>query len=542
MGQESTDRSPGSAKSWEIAAVSASVLVFIFQLIGINPHLSLMDDGARYYLVGLGIWSGMGPRAFWLVDMPWSLVQPLGWPTLVGAVTWPVQHFWSLGAGVVVARILNALLWSVAGYMSYRLFQRFVWPGLALSAAMLTWLSSLGIETAVDLMAEPLFLVLVLLTLDRAIALKRKGAVSTSDAITVAGLAIASFFVRAVGLALLLAILPFLWRHWRWGLGLVAVAVFTWAGLEWLNTSGLVPVVRVVSYSDAIAQGDPFARSSATFSVLGAFLRILGNLYSYAAWGVPSMLFPLWGFPGYRLLLALFYVLLVYGAVVLCLRERFTLVPLAIYSATYMLVVSAGVFVRYLIPMLPILGLLVTAACQGLLTKRSPRVRIVAVATLLVAAVATQLPRAVGEVNEGVMARSEGSGWPYRPEFKPFFEVARWFAANSPTDAAVLVRDGAVFYVASGRQAVDWAQGRGESGDVICKRLKRVAGERPVFVVELVDDDPEWGLVAAIESMRSHCAANLRSMDLYIGEAVIYRFMNDVHPSVPAPTAESPGI
>jgi hypothetical protein len=278
------------------------------------------------------------------------------------------------------------------------------------------------------------------------------------------------------------------------------------------------------------------------FSVFGASLRVLGNLYSYAAWGIPSALFPLWGFPGYRIFLALFYVLLVYGAVVLCVRERLTLVPLAIYSAIYMLVVSVALpFSRYLIPMLPILGLLVAAACQGLMTKRSPRVRVIAVAALLVTAVATQLPRAVSEVSEGVRARSEDSGWPYRPEFKPFFEVARWFAVNSPTDAAVLVRDGAVFYVSSGRQAIDWAQGNGESGDVVCERLKRVAGERPVFVVELVDDDPEWGLVTAIESVRGHCSANLQSMDVYIAGAVIYRFMVDAHPSANSPTAEAQG-
>ena len=540
MSREATDRSPGSSGSWEIAAVSASALVFFLQLIGLNPHLSLMDDGARYYLVGLGIWSGMGPRAFWLVDMPWSLVQPLGWSTLVGAVTWPLQHFWGLGAGVVVARVLNAALWSVAGYMSYRLLRHFVWPALAFSAAMLTWLSGPGIQTATDLMAEPLFLVLVLLTLERVIALTKRGDVTTSGVITVAGLAIASFFVRTVGIALLLAILPFLWRHWRWGLGLLGAAVLAWVGLEWLNTSGLVPVVRVVSYSDAIAQGDPFARSSAMFSVVGASLRVLDNLYTYAAWGIPSTLFPSWGFPGYRILLALFYVLLVYGAVVLTFRARFTLVPLAIYSAIYMLAVSVALpFSRYLIPMLPILGLLVAAACQGLLTKRSPRVRVVALAALLVAAVATQLPRAVSEVHEGVKARSEGSGWPYRPEFTPFFEVARWFALNSPTDAAVLVRDGAVFYVSSGRQAIDWAQGSGESGDITCERLKRVAADRPVFVVELVEDDPEWGLVTAIESARSHCSGNLQSMELYIEGAVIYRFKIDAHPSADGPAAEA---
>jgi len=218
-------------------------------------------------------------------------------------------------------------------------------------------------------------------------------------------------------------------------------------------------------------------------------------------------------------------------------------VPLATYSVIYMLVISVALpFSRYLIPMLPILALLVAAACQGfLMTKRSARVRVITVAALLVAAVATQLPRAVGEVSEGVIARSEGSGWPYRPEFKPFFEVARWFAGNSPTDAAVLVRDGAVFYVSSGRQAIDWAQGNGESGDVVCERLKRIAGERPVFVVELVDDDPEWGLVTAIESVRGHCSANLQSMDVYIGGAVIYRFMIDAHPSANGPTAEAQG-
>jgi hypothetical protein len=504
---------------WDRAAIGLSVFVLLLTLLAVTPYIPWGGDDARYYLIGKAIWTGLGPRALWVYNQPIEPAQPYGWPLLLGLVTRPFEIWGSTGAGIQAAHVLASALWGAATYACYRFACNFVTPGLALVVAALTGLSYSGLMVTTAFLSEPLFMLCSLLSLDDAV---RAMSAPESRRLSSRALwwAVAAFFVRIVGLATFFGAAVVAWKRSRRALIITTLVILAWPLYGVLGDMGLYQTSGGVSYTTILVSSDPLTGGSHTLNLVQFAARSLKTLYGYAAWTSMETIVPI-NYP--RWSIVIFWLVSLTGAVMILRRHGWKTLPVLVMTVFYFGAISSHYqpTVRFLLPIIPLYGLLFCAPLDLLLRRSSRMTGLVLPLGLLLIVMGLLTPNILEAARTAREMRQAQSGWPSKPEFRAFFEVAAWSRDHLPPASVVAVRTDATFYMISGHHTVSLSP---DSAAVSCRRLDELSRTRPVYVIDLPRDQTLESYAQMVAALAGECGSRMETVEAGVVDAVVYHF------------------
>lgn len=273
----------------------AALAVLVATLLTMTSDpIGVFNDDGIYLLTAKALAEGQGYVYPQLPGAPPAIHYPPLWPALLAAV-WKVAP--AFPASVGWFKLLNPLILAIAAAALTRLLSR----GLGFApvpAAALALLGMVSVPVLVLgnlLLSEPLFLLLLLVTLPATERLVREGGART--AAVAAGLAALLVLTRTLGgVVVVAAVLLLAWRRrWRelalYG-GLTAVLLAPWQWFVWRASPGFVEELRgsygpylewvVAGYREG---GIPFLRAVIAKNAEASWL-MLGVLVSPLAGGV----------------------------------------------------------------------------------------------------------------------------------------------------------------------------------------------------------------------------------------------------------------
>jgi hypothetical protein len=369
--------------------------------------IDLRFDAGVYYVLGASLAEGKGYR---LLNEPGE-IEAIQYPPLLPLLT--AAHIRILGssdAGIVAPwlRIFLFVLFVGCGFAIYALARSFLAPVLAISVAAISMMQTQVIWLSDLLFAEIPFVLTSVLFLISARRSGRRWA-SISGA-----LAVASFLLRSIGIALLAAWVgeSLLRRHWGSAALRGAIAIIPVLGWQAYiahvkgSTEYAQPAYAYqraayqfynVSYSDNLRYADPFAPELGEASAKAIVGRTARNLAALpAGWGqavsveegwaklaaitvnawIAPLRLPAWSVNTCFILLGLGAV---FGLLLLARRKEYLICLYVLLSVAAIYTTPwPGQFPRYLAPLTPVLALslfVALNAVRGRLNRTRHRAR-----------------------------------------------------------------------------------------------------------------------------------------------------------------------
>lgn len=430
------------------------------------PHPG--GDNAGYLSLGHALSQGLGYVELWAPGEPPHTKYPPVFPALlallmsVGVASW---------GGF---KLVMGLLVSLAGILT------FVWVGgrrgalAGLGVALLTILSAGWLEASRWILSEPLFLVLLMLTLwagDRALGDRGVGEASrdpkpegggdteggrvgsagsaTGWVVLAAGAALLAFFTRSAGLPVVLALVAAFALAGRIRPAAITGGVAALLGSLWF--------LRVRGEAEGAYQSEfwmvnPYQPELGTIGLPGLAGRAISNLMTYVGRVIPA---EWWGDAGILLVgLGVALVGLALAGWILRMRARATIgvaeLFLPLYAGLILIWPEVWAGDRFVLPLYPLL-LLYAGEALVWVTSRSERrwLPAVVVATAVLALAVPALPGALAKADAASECRALGVADPFRCLGAPMMEfrdAAAWAGENLPDDVLVLNRKPRIFY------------------------------------------------------------------------------------------------
>lgn len=439
-----------SPRAWAIAgaAVSMALAVALF-----DPYLFTGGDNAAYYALSRALATGRGYVDIVHPDAPLETLYPPGFPLLL------VPFQWLFGGSFVGLKVESLLagatvLWAI---WSLARRDRAVAPWIAAAAVWLVGLYPVFLEYTKWVLSDMSYTAVALVALW---AFARDGDDPVEDRpdrgwVAACLLAVAAFYVRTAGVALLAAVVAVeaLRRRWRRaGLSAALFAVTTGPWFLWsrLAAGDEVTYVRQLSRENRL---DP---ESGAISLLDYVARAWNTALDYATIEFPHLFWPTdppLAIRSFGLLIG--GALLVWG-VVRCLRAR----EVAVHDAYALF--TLGVLAlwpwrgdRMFLTVAPVLWLYVLVGLDGisrLLAGSTKPARVAAglVAALLLVGGVRAVP-GQWRLVRAYLAGEELAG--YHPFWQDYFEASAWIGENAP-DAVITARKPTFAWYWSGRPSV----------------------------------------------------------------------------------------
>ncbi len=443
-------------RAWAIAggAVALAVAVAAF-----DPHLFTGGDNAQYYALTRALATGRGYVDLVQPGAPPHTLYPPGYPILL------LPFYLVSGGSMVAMKLLSlvagaGLLWAL-----YKLARRDpavpVWAGAA--AVGLVGLYPAFREYAHWVLSDMTYTALVVATL---LAFQRQTDPDPRESgwggwLLACVLALAAFYVRIAGVALLVAVLAWALLERRWRRSAAAALLFGVGALPWIAWTRQAAPAAPAGYLEQAAIASPFSAPP------GELPRSLGERFmdvviEYGTYQLPGLFWPVSPPPPAARALGatLGTALLLYGAWRV-IRGR-GLRPWDLYVASTLGLIYLWPWLgeRIFLTLAPFLWLyLLTgadAASRRLGGGRAPAIAIamlVALALLAGGLVAAgrQIPR-----TQAYLAGDRLAGYP--SFWRDYFDAAGWIGAHAP-DAVVLARKPTLVWYWSDRPAVVYPQG-----------------------------------------------------------------------------------
>ena len=339
-------------------------------LLVFNGDLDLNGDNARHYIFGTSLSQGAGyTNIHTLERTPVSTVPP-GYPAIIAL---------SMMAGFseyVEVKIVNGILFGLSVLLIFGLSRILIRnPHLAFVISVLSLFNGHLLRYASMMMSEIPFLLVSLIAL---YAATRIGSTKRpwKDPFVVLFLlsTVAGYYVRAIGLALLVAAIA--WHLYRRQWMLIAAHAAAWLLLVGPWTLRGRSVART-GYLDMWMQADPYAPGAGTLDIANLFWRVVDNAERYLTTEIQHALFnfSLSSLDGFAWLMSPFIVVVsVLGALTLA---RYRVLIIAYLAATFAVLLSwPGQWFgpRFLVPVIPLLFLLFVNGLHHLLSRVWQRV------------------------------------------------------------------------------------------------------------------------------------------------------------------------
>jgi len=428
-----------------------SLLVF-------DPNLDTNGDNARYIILGMSLAQGKGLSRICMPGAPPEIMAPFGYPLLLTPflALFPDNY--------LVLKLLSTLLFLLSLPLLFLIIKgRVESLLLALGVAALSAINLSLLDFGHQVMTEIPFLFFSLLGI---FAIQRSlncdGPRMTPKGRTLFGLSILAlvfaYYIRSIGVVLLVALVSFLILRKRHRLALLAGLVILCLVIPW--------ILRNQAVADGPDYLDIFVLKNAYNPALGKITagdmltRIKSNLNTYAIFVIPQALFPsLSPSAGYRGSLGLFYVLGLTATLITLLgfiiRARrssgFLELYIFFFLGACLLWPQMWSGMRFLIPVVPfmtyyfLVGLLVLARKLGsklsLLWGKS---LIWLIVILMIASSLSGLAWASGRLK----------GYP--AQWQNYFLVADWCREHTPQESIFVARKPWLFYLRARRLVMNY--------------------------------------------------------------------------------------
>jgi hypothetical protein len=467
-----------------------------------DPNLSLNGDDAEFLILGRAIAEGKGMTNINEAEPTPHTKYPFLFPALLAVLHRTAPE------SILLPKIIGILLGSASASLFAWLLLRVATPGIAAAGAVLYATNPFLLDFAQLILSETPFLFLALLALLLFLRWEERG--GRLFPIGAAAAAIAAYFTRSAGVALLGAVFLALLLGRRGRPALVFALIAVAAAVPWSVRNQRV---GGSAYMNQFLVKNPYDPDAGSLD-LGTFVkaRLAGNLETYGTYEIGRGIVA-GAYAGGRgresaggNAVGLAVSLLALGG----LAGRIRRAPgiLEIYTVLYLGVclVWPEVWgsIRFLLPVLPLL--LFYALSAG--------------ARLLAAAPAAAFrPAAVLGVvlllgsNVYANAKERGAS-AYPPAWRNYHAAALWARENTPEASVFICRKPGLFHVWSGRRAVAylWSEDRGAV-------FEKMLADRADYVVvaPLSGTTPRY-LIPAIEEHRGRFEVvfHLSGPDTYV--------------------------
>lgn len=432
-----------------VVGLVLGIVALGFCLLFYNPLLSTIGDNAQYVVLGKSLLAGKGLSHINAPDQKPDTKYPFMFPLILAGVILVAP------GSIVALKLVGLAACAGAAMLYYALFRRSSEAIVALGAALLAVMSPDILRHSTIILAEVPYLFASIGIL--AWVSSVEGRWSERRWVPVAlVLVVAAYYLKAVGIALAGAIVvSLLFRRKR------AWAFAFTGGFILLVLPWFLRVRRIGdggTYIDYLFMKDPYRPYMGTVSAGELLSRVTGNMGIYFGRIVPESVLPFLGKegvapgPALQVLWWIASVLVGLGLVYRLWRRR-TIMDVYLLAFLGICVLWPRVWagVRFVVPVIPLLILcLLTGlwALLGCVTRgRGERVREGGLIGLV----------AVMSVGFVLVDRVEAArDREYPPDWKSYFEAARWVRSHTDPQSVIICRKPYLFFLASDRRSLGY--------------------------------------------------------------------------------------
>lgn len=405
-------------------------------------------DNAGYYILAKSIATGKGYSNIHRPDEPAANHLPPGYPVIISSV------FKVFGTKISTVKIANGVLFFISLCVLFLIFKILTRNKLLAFAATLALLFNAHLlRFSTLMMSEIPFLlfsslsILVYLKMDKGIS-----PLKNSKLLLLILLLACTFYIRTTGIALIAGICLALVLEKRYKHLAATVAGIFILILPWQIRGQLL---GGNSYLHQLIQKNPYRPEMGIMNMEDWLTRLLTNTQRYIVHEIPASCFPSkvinyqaetfltdW-IPGILICL-----LLIYG--ILKIKEHRSLLVGYIAGSFGILLLWPEVWygVRFILPLVPILILIVFVALQSIVNSFVKVEKIQYVSPLILTAIMLWITYPQIKFNNHLAKIS------YPMNYNNYLFLAKWAKTNTPDSAIICCRKDQLFYLFSNRKTV----------------------------------------------------------------------------------------
>ena len=406
-----------------------------------DAKLDLNGDNVDYYLLSKSLVEGKGYTTIWYPNSPAYTHRPPGYSMLIAAAM--LLGFKSF----VAVKWLNFLLFAGLIILFYQICRNiFDNKALSVTAAGLIAVNFHLIHFAWQMMSEISFLFFIVLTFYFLIKTEESKKPLLKNPflwLMIFGLS-ASYHIKTVGISMLLAVLVYLGFQRDWKKAVTVFAGFTALALPYYLRNKMLGVGS--GYLKYVAYKNPYQRELGTMGLTDYIERIISNGSRYLSIEIPHGMLP---FIDETKVTTMGWIagLLITALCVFALwrLKKYRKLIFSLFAVNFGILLlwpEVWVGIRFMIPLLPFLFLLLVAALWELLKpfRDKPAYLYILLPLFLLA-------------NKAMYsAYNQTARYGYPPAYTNYFNMAAWAAQNTAPHDIFIARKPQFFYLFSGRQ------------------------------------------------------------------------------------------
>ncbi len=419
------------------------LFLFIYIVISIllfDPKLFIGGDNVIYMVLAESIISGKGYRNLHSPEEPAHTLYPFGFPLLLSL------PFLIFGSNVIVLKFLVLLTGIGAFVFMYKICELLFKEKVVIVMAF-----HLSIPLFIIynhwILSEMPFLCFSLATVYFFMKAQRDNKEIFYYLSFIS--ATYSFFIRAAGISLILAICLFLVLRKQYKYFIIILLIFLAVFIPWQIRTASIP--GTVSYIDQLFAKNPYQIGLGRISFVEFLVRIWQNFTLYSFTILPMTLIPILQSHLFAILPGCFFTLLIIIGFVKRLRKFSIIESYFIFSVIILLSwLEIWSSERFLLSILPIFIIYIFVALFWLVEKISFKysVETVTGVVILLSIIAhIQVTPDVVRNNIAYLSGDKYAG--YTRAWRNFFEVVYWIKDNIPEDKIVLSRKPEFVYLLS---------------------------------------------------------------------------------------------
>ena len=423
-----------------------------------DSKIDLGGDNAGYYILGKALNTGAGYIDIHLPEQTPANHFPPGYPALMALFMFVSDSF-------VFLKLMNGALFLATVLLLYKLFERTVGnTTVAFLAAAFALLNGHLLRSATIMMSEVPFLFFSVLVLHALVRWEREEKPFWKSPVfwSLVLLSAVSYHIRTAGIALVGAVGLYLLFQKRWvpavayGAGFLALCLPWYLRGKALGGNG---------YLQQLVRVNPYRPEEGLLDASGWVDRIVANASRYLTQELPNGFFPAYEVSyqeeqlvSYPLLGLLLLGLTVWGAVRMPKLRTLYAGYLASSAVIFLLWPDVWFGVRFLQPLLPLVGFAALVGAWDLLQRAAQKSSLGLLAHPAV--LALFLLPAFGKATTAqdpisnhpcILAQVKSSKEPHISNFNNYFNLGKYVQENTPADAVICTYKPALFYLYANR-------------------------------------------------------------------------------------------
>jgi tetratricopeptide (TPR) repeat protein len=407
-----------------------------------DERLSRLGDNAEFIDISKGIVTGHGMSFVHGPEPEAARKFPPGYPSVL-AVTQLISP-----DNINLMKSVSVLFFALAIPLVWLVIREIDTEGAATVVALTAMVSPHLIEYSHQVLSEVPYCAFSLATL--LFLLKHRDAEDWKKLIVVVLLAVASYYIRTIGLTAIGVVVCTQWLDRRYKTGFKMGVVAFLLILPW--------VLMSTAYFDQLSSINPYkTETDPGLSIIDLVTRLQSNVVRYGLLFLPNAFAPFMDYlrdTGFHVdALAVTTDLLFAYFIIMTVRRSRKEAPLGVYLSLYMIVVLLWPTIwsdtRFVIPIIPLAIYGIFWSSRDLLSRLS-------IPDLYKSRIPYTIAIAVLLANGTRSATTQIDHPPYIAPWRNYFDCAEWIKHNTPEDALIVCRKPFLMNVVSGRKTMGY--------------------------------------------------------------------------------------